>query len=85
MRDNEKNSLQRKARKRTGMIPALPLGDLSPKENQNARKIRNNKKLLDAAFRSYNFVRRNKTRKNQTAGTLQQGKTPDSRLFRNKE
>lgn len=35
-------------------IPALPLGDLSPKENQNTREMRDNKKrLLDAAFRSY--------------------------------
>jgi len=79
-----KTASKEKARKRTGMIPALPLGDLSPKENQDAWKIRNNKKLPDAAFRSYNFVRRNKTRKNQTAGTLQQGKTHGSRLFRNK-
>jgi hypothetical protein len=80
-----KTASEEKARKGTGMIPALPLGDLSPEANQNARKIRNNKKLLDAAFRSHNFVRSHKTRKNQTAGTLQQGKTPDSRLFRNKE
>jgi hypothetical protein len=39
-----KTASKEKARKRTGMIPALPLGDLSPKANQNARKIRNNKK-----------------------------------------
>lgn len=81
-----KTASEEKARKGTGMIPALPLGDLSPEKNQNTREMRNNKKrLLNAAFRSHNFVRRNKTRKNQTAGTLQQGKTPDSRLFRNKE
>jgi hypothetical protein len=49
-----KTASEEKARKGTGMIPALPLGDLSPEKNQNTREMRNNKKrLLNAAFRSY--------------------------------
>ena len=39
-----KTASEEKARKGTGMIPALPLGDLSPEKNQNTREMRNNKK-----------------------------------------